>query len=221
MKPGILFEAGLEFLWYDPDVKARGLSELPRTRYFPNLGLFYFRDCWDEDATVFSIKCSAPGGNKQWRIGWEHYRLYKHKVMSLSHHHPDNLSYILNRKKIPLIVDEGYNREIMPWHHNAVLADGKVFDVEGKSDAYMQSVYKRLREIPELDPVEDYKGELLESDKRLFIYKGENSKIYQPDLKMKEVSRTVLGRSGDLYESQRQGLGRIRNQSELCLPRDH
>ena len=50
-------------------------------------------------------------------------------------------------------MDEGYNREIMPWHHNAVLADGKVFDVEGKSDAYMQSVYKRLREIPELDPV--------------------------------------------------------------------
>lgn len=115
-------------------------------------------------------------------------------------------------------MDEGYNREIMPWHHNAVLADGKVFDVEGKSDAYMQSVYKRLREIPELDSVEDYKGELLESDKRLFIYKGENSKIYQPDLKMKEVSRTVLGRSGDLYESQRQGLGRIRNQRELCLP---
>ena len=101
VKPGILFEADLEFLWYDPDVKARGLSELPRTRYFPNLGLFYFRDCWDEDATVFSIKCSAPGGNKQWRIGWEHYRLYKHKVMSLSHHHPDNLSYILNRKKSP------------------------------------------------------------------------------------------------------------------------
>lgn len=58
-------------------------------------------------------------------------------------------------------MDEGYNREIMPWHHNAVLADGKVFDVEGKSDAYMQSVYKRLREIPELDSVgiNDAEGE--------------------------------------------------------------
>lgn len=195
VKPGILFEAGLEFLWYNPNVEPKAISELPKTRYFPDLGLFYYRDSWDEDATVFSIKCSAPGGNKQWQIGWEHYRLYNHKVMSLSHHHPDNLSYILNRKNVPLLVDEGYNREIRPEHHNLVLVDGLIFDVEEKSDIYMHSAFKRLQDHPDIDPVTDFVGEvkIMEADEHLFIYKGENSKIYRPDLKMEEVSRTVLG----------------------------
>lgn len=194
VKPGILFEAGLEFLWFDPTVAARDIRELPKTRYFPDLGLLYFRDSWDEDATVFSIKCSAPGGNKQWEIGWDHYRRFKHKVMSLSHHHPDNLSYILNRKNVPLLVDEGYNREIMPWHHNSVLVDWKIYDVEGKSDAYMHSAYQRLSEDPEADLVEGFRGEVgfVEADERLFIYKGDNAKIYRRDLEMTEASRTVL-----------------------------
>lgn len=194
VKPGILFEAGLEFLWYNPKVEPKDLAELPKTRYFPDLGLFYIRTSWDKDATVFSIKCSAPGGNKQWKIGWDHYRLYNHKVMSLSHHHPDNLSYILNRKNVPLLVDEGYNREIKPEHHNSVLVDGMIYDVEEKSDIYMHSVYKRLRENPDFNPVQDFIGEMkiMEADEQLFIYKGENAKIYRPELDMKEVSRTVV-----------------------------
>ncbi|MDD4000949.1 MAG: hypothetical protein PHX62_08690, partial [Bacilli bacterium] len=194
VKPGILFEAGLEFLWYNPKIEEKDIQSLTKSRYFPDLGLLYIRNTWKEDAVVFSIKCSAPGGFKQWNIGWEHYDQYNHKVMSLSHHHPDNLSYILNRKNIPLLIDEGYNREAKPDHHNGVMVDNKIFDVEEKSDIYMHSIFKRLSEHPEYNPVKGYLGEveIMEVKDGLFLYKGNNHLIYQLDLNMEEVSRTVL-----------------------------
>ena len=94
VKPGILPEAAFEFLWYEPTVEERPLTELPLVRCFEDLGLLCVRESWKEDSKVFAIKCGYPGGKKQWETDW---RLLKEEgihCFSLSHHHPDNLSYI-------------------------------------------------------------------------------------------------------------------------------
>ena len=71
VKPGILPEAVFEFLWYAPDVPEKELSDLPLVRYFDDLGLLTVRSSWKRDAKVLTIKCSPPGGIKQWREGWK------------------------------------------------------------------------------------------------------------------------------------------------------
>ncbi len=194
VKPGILFEAGLELLWYNPSVQEADFKDLPKTKFFKDLGLLYMRSSWDEEGTVFSVKCGYPGGKKQWLIGWDYYRNKQWKIMSLSHHHPDNNSIILNRRNFPLIIDDGYNREAKPDHHNGIMVDGKIFDVEEKSDIYMHSIYQRLQNDPNYDPVQNYYGEveIFETNDALSFFQGETHRIYQLDLAMTRVARTII-----------------------------
>ena len=144
MKPGILPEAVFEFLWYAPDVPEKELSDLPLVRYFDDLGLLTVRSSWEWDAKVLTIKCSPPGGIKQWREGWKIRNEEGIELFSLSHHHPDNLSYIFTRGSDYFTCEDGYNRNLMPDNHNVLLVDGLYTDAVDVNDAYMSSVRQRL-----------------------------------------------------------------------------
>jgi hypothetical protein len=146
VKPGILPEAAFEFLWYDPTVKERDLKELPLSRYFEDLGLLQIRESWERDSKVLTIKCGHPGGKKQWKTGWQLYRQEGIRCLALSHHHPDNLSYIFARGGEYLTCEDGYNRNIMPDNHNVILVDGMYTDAKGVNDVYMSSVALRQQE---------------------------------------------------------------------------
>lgn len=194
VKPGILPEACFELLWYDPTVEEKELNELPKVFYFEDLGLISLRSGYQADATVFSFKCGRPGGLKQWKNGWRFFKDQGYQVLSLSHHHPDNLSFILNKEHAYFYIDDGYNRNILPQHHNVLLVDGKLSDCMNCNDVYMESAKTRLAENPSFDPVASYYGEInyFYTDQRYTFFKGENHLIYPVDLKMKEVSRIVF-----------------------------
>ena len=128
VKPGILPEAAFEFLWYEPSVE-------PKT--FDDLGLLSIRSSWQRDAKVLTIKCAAPGGNKQWQRGWQLLQKEQIDLFSLSHHHPDNLSYIFARGGEYLTCEDGYNRNLMPDNHNVLLVDGQYSDALDANDTYM------------------------------------------------------------------------------------
>ncbi|MFT4106799.1 MAG: DUF4962 domain-containing protein [Lacrimispora sp.] len=194
IKPGILPEAAFEFLWYDPEVLEKRLSDLPKVRFFEDLGLLYMREDWSQSSKVLTIKCGCPGGRKQWVNGWDLYRREGVKCLSLSHHHPDNLSYIFARGSEYLTCEDGYNRNIMPDNHNVILVDGQYTDAVDENDIYVSSARMRLEKDP-LYPIEErYRGEVvrLELDGSLVIYKGETSGIYPEELAMKEVSRLLF-----------------------------
>lgn len=191
VKPGILPEAAFEFLWYDPQVQERELEELPKARYFPDLGLLGIRDSWNIDGKVLTIKCGCPGGKKQWDTGWNLQKEEGLDSLSLSHHHPDNLSYIFARGNEFFTCEDGYNRNLMPDNHNVVLVDGQYTDAENVNDAYMRSVRMRL-EKGQFAP-ENYVGTAkVKMDGRIVIYRGETSGIYPSALNMKEVSRLLF-----------------------------
>lgn len=194
IKPGILPEAAFEFLWYEPEVSEKPLSLLPKVRYFEDLGLLSMRENWSRSSKVLTMKCGYPGGRKQWMNGWDLYRRENLDCLSLSHHHPDNLSYIFARGSEYLTCEDGYNRNIMPDNHNVILVDNQYSDVENVNDVYMSSAGKRLEKDP-FYPIEDrYRGEVvyLEMDDSMVIYKGETSGIYPEELGMKEVSRLLF-----------------------------
>lgn len=194
IKPGILPEAGFEFLWYDPAVPEQELTDLPTVKYFEDLGLLAIRESWARDSKVLSIKCGYPGGRKQWQNSFRLYREEQIDSLALSHHHPDNLSYIFARGSEFLTCEDGYNRNIMPDHHNVILVDGRYTDAVGVNDVYTDSAWMRLEKNPDDPTLSCYKGEVthFETDGQVVIYKGETAGIYPDELQMTEVSRLLF-----------------------------
>lgn len=194
VKPGILPEAAFEFLWYDPSVEERSLETLPKSRYFGDLGLLMIRESWEADSKVLTIKCGYPGGKKQWKQGWELYRQEGIDCLALSHHHPDNLSYIFARGREYLTCEDGYNRNIMPDHHNVILVDQQYTDAEDVNDVYMSSVKIRMENDSSEAVEQTYFGDVtcFYQEDSMTLYQGEATGIYPRALKMKEVSRLLF-----------------------------
>ena len=71
VKPGILPEAFLEMIWYNPSIKKRNPKTMPKNRLFPDLGLLSCRSDWGPNAFAFSVKAGYPGGRTQWEKSWE------------------------------------------------------------------------------------------------------------------------------------------------------
>ncbi|MFI3166603.1 MAG: DUF4962 domain-containing protein [Bacillota bacterium] len=195
IKPGIYPEAALEFIFYNPSIEEKELSDLPKMRYFPDLGLVSIRDGWDEEARTFSMKCSAPGGNKQWENTLRILRDENIDAIGLSHHHTDNMSYVLNKGREYFICEDGYNRCIMPDHHSVLLVDGVYTDAEGANDAYKTAALARVGENGNLwDLMDSYKGtvDYVNQYGDMVVFKATNTMIYPTAFEMKEVSRTVV-----------------------------
>lgn len=194
VKPGILPEAAFEFLWYDPSVEEKALSLLPKARYFADLGLLGIRENWTPDSRAFTIKCGYPGGKKQWFTGFKLLKEENIHCLSLSHHHPDNLSYLFTRGGEYLTCEDGYNRNLMPDNHNVILVDGTYTDVKDVNDVYVKSAELRMeQEGPDFKEA-SYGGSVtaMEMDGDSVLYRAETTGIYPKALEMEEVSRLLF-----------------------------
>ena len=96
------------FLFYDPTVEAKPLSDLPLAKLFPDLGWATMRSSWDDPkATLFGLK----GGQKNW-----------------DHGHHDTNSFVLYAYGRPLLVDLLYPHKIWGCEteaHNTIMVNGK------------------------------------------------------------------------------------------------
>ncbi len=190
--PGITPEAGLEFLFYDPAVQSRTFDDLPTHRHFPDLGLVALRSSFVQDARAFSFKCGYPGGKSQ-LLAYAN-GTYAGMELALSHHHPDNMSYVLTQGRDYFIREDGYNRNILPSHHSVLLVDGIYTDASDANDVYVSAIKARQAAYPDFDLATQFHGtcsEIHEQDGLLW-FTGDNTKIYPPALEMNRVSRTVI-----------------------------
>ena len=69
VKPGLLPEAWLDFVWFDPTVDAQPVEKLAKTAVFPDMGLLTTRSSWQESATYLAFKCGTPNGARDWHLG--------------------------------------------------------------------------------------------------------------------------------------------------------
>lgn len=188
IKPGIMPEAFLELLWYDPTVEPTAPDDLPTTRYFEDLGLVVIRSGWDMDAIHFSFKSGAPGGRKQWENSWEIDKRNGWETRGLSHQHPDNNSFILVGHDAYLAIDEGYNRTMKACEHNTIIVDGKGYQEEDNNNVYRNTPYDAQAVI------EEYANE------HGYVYTiGEASKLYASDLELQRFTRNVLYTGSDYF----------------------
>jgi hypothetical protein len=96
------------FLWYDPSVAPKSLSDWPRAQVFSGIDWAMLRSRWeDPGATLFALKA----GRKDW-----------------DHFHHDTNSFVLYALGRPLIVDLPYPYKIWGCDteaHNTIMVNGK------------------------------------------------------------------------------------------------
>jgi hypothetical protein len=148
VRPGVMPEAYLELLWYDPRVPARAPGEdTPPTAYFPDLGQITARTGWDARATVVSFKAAPGGGNHAWDEGERLRRETGWEAASAGHHHPDSGAFVIASRGAFLAVDEGYSNRKRAEHHNLVLVDGRGWADEDRYHVYQGIPYERRPEL--------------------------------------------------------------------------
>ena len=182
VKPGVLPEAILEFLWYDPTLEHAELKEQPLTMTYPDMGFVAKRSSWDIDATYLAFKCGSPTGHKPWMYGQAYNRTNDGwQTISAGHAHPDENGFILIKGEDYLVVDEGYSRTKMSKHHSTILVDGQ--------GQYDEGGYNAFRDLgPEW-------GGRLESSINLgetSYMRGEAARAYHSDLGLRQFTRQIL-----------------------------
>ncbi len=198
--PGILPEAFLELIWYNPNIEPQSPENLPLTKYFPDLGLVVMRSSWDTDATHLSFKSSPPGGHKQWKLSWELNKKNGWRTRSLTHYHVDFNHFILLHKGASLVIDEGYNRTSKAEIHNLITVDGtgcvgeKIWEEGDLSDPVLfdlncKGIHNVWKNVPEssIAEIEAF------TNKDGYIYAiGESSKMYYPEMELTRNARHII-----------------------------
>lgn len=192
IKPGILPEMWLTYLFYNENKERRNVKNLPKYRYFPDLGLIAIRSGYEKNAATFAIKCGYPGGRLQFISGHEHLN-----YLALGHHHPDNLSYILTKGEDYFVIDDGYNRSVDVMHHNNLLVDNQLLDVMKVSDCYKESLKKKVSNGESLESYGGFIKDFKELDSH-YLFTMDNTNMYPLNLNMNKVSRTVYTDNVDI-----------------------
>lgn len=198
--PGIMPEAFLELIWYNPEIKRKNPSDLPLTRFFPDLGLAVIRSGWERDSIHFSFKSSAPGGTVQWKESWKLDRENNWRTRSLTHYHVDFNHFILQAFDSPLAIDEGFNRTNRARNHSLITVDGqgclgeKIWEEGSLKDPELfdlnsKGIFNVWRDVPEgaVASIEHFS-----SGQGYTYVVGESSNMYDPSLKLLRNARNVL-----------------------------
>ncbi|MFC8259866.1 hypothetical protein ACFUNF_20115 [Streptomyces sp. NPDC057291] len=181
VRPGILPEAYLEYLWYDPSVPAMRPTE---TRaFFPDLGLLAARTGWDDDATLVSFKASPGGGHKAWETSAKHRAERGWETLNQGHHHPDSGSFVMVSQGEFLAVDEGYSNRKRAAHHNLLLVDGQGYADEDRYHVYKDLPFERQAR----------QRDVLVGDECGWAHAtAEIAAMYDPGLGVRRLDRTLV-----------------------------
>lgn len=181
IKPGLLPEAWLDFVWFDPSVEPKPVAELEQTAVFPDMGLLTTRSSWQEDATYLAFKCGTPNGARGWHVGQAIDRQNNWDVITASHEHPDENSFILMRGTDYLTVDPGYSKDKRTRNHSTILVDGQGQYNEDGFNAYVG-----------LDQGWGGRLENWFNAPGLSYVNGEAGGAYHPDLQLSQYRRQMV-----------------------------
>jgi hypothetical protein len=131
-------------LWYDPSVKAVAIEQQPRSHYFADHGVVYWRSDWTARAIACAFKAGPPEGHHTLARLLE----FPDWHLSSGHAHPDANSFIIYAGGRYLTGDSGYAGVPLTAHHNSVLVDGRGQAREGNGhDAFDGVPYEQLNRI--------------------------------------------------------------------------
>lgn len=193
VRPGVMPEAYLEFLWFDETIEPVSPAALPTGRSFADLGLLATRTSWRDDANMVSVKASPGSGHGSWREGHVLAASGKWQAASDGHSHPDMGAFVVIGGGEYLAIDEGYSSRKLSGHHNVVLVDGRGMRGEGS-----YSVWKNLPEVAA--PVLHACAAGVAGTGALGLLIVDTAPCYPPELGVQTMLRTLLvGPGGELF----------------------
>lgn len=182
IRPGVMPEAFLELLWYDPSVTPEPPDHDPVSAYFPDLGQVVSRTSWVEpDATVVSFTSAPGGGHTAWDAAEQHRREHGWETLNAGHHHPDAGAFLLAGHGALLAVDDGYANRKRADHHNLIVVDGQGWAGENDKNVYRGLPYESR---PELVDVLAEQGFLHGTSR--------TAMIFDPSLGVTRMDRTIV-----------------------------
>jgi Domain of unknown function (DUF4962)/Heparinase II/III-like protein len=172
-------------LWYDPRVKPVPVERQPRSHYFPDHEVVYWRSDWTPQATACAFKAGPPEGHHTLAQLLE----FPDWHLSSGHAHPDANSFIIYAGGRYLTGDSGYAGVPLTAHHNSVLVDGQGQAREGKGhDAFDGVPYEQLNRIRITE---------VKLGETSLLVRGDAAAAYDPSLGLTRFSRRLEFKAGD------------------------
>ncbi|MBD3181896.1 DUF4962 domain-containing protein [Candidatus Poribacteria bacterium] len=108
-------------VWYDSTVTRGSIENLPKAKFFPDLGLGFIRDGWNEDNTAVMLKCGPYGGY----LLQEYRQKHDNKYINIAHDDPDANSFLIFADSKMLADYDPYSQPKLTSSHNTILVNGK------------------------------------------------------------------------------------------------
>ena len=128
LNPDAFDFAWFSLVWLDPTLAGGSLEKLPKSRFFPDLGLLLVRDGWEADDVGAMFKCGPYGGYKL----NEYRNARKFHYVNVAHDDPDVNSFLLYARGALLAETSRYSKKKLTASHNTILVNGKGQRGEGQ-----------------------------------------------------------------------------------------
>jgi hypothetical protein len=103
----------LDLVWYDETVTPVARSEWEKSRFFSDLGHYYWRNEWNGSEVFWAHKAGPP-------LGMKHYTDFREQ-RGTTHAHPDAGQVLLYANGKHLLIDDGYTWAKKSTNHNVPL----------------------------------------------------------------------------------------------------
>ena len=128
LNPNAYDFAWFSLVWFDPTVKGGSLEKLPKTAFYPDVGVALLRDGWEENDVGAMFKCGPYGGYKL----NEYRNSNDFRYINVAHDDPDVNSFVLYARGEFLAETSRYSKKKLTSSHNTILVNGKGQRGEGQ-----------------------------------------------------------------------------------------
>jgi len=117
LNPGSFWLGWMSLVWLDPAQAGGSVDKLPKTVFFPDVGVMVARDGWKVNDVAAMFKCGPFGGYKL----NEFRNKSNFKYINVAHDDPDANTFILHAKGAMLAETDGYSKHKQSSNHNTIL----------------------------------------------------------------------------------------------------
>lgn len=120
-QPGAFWLGWWSLVWHDNTVLRGKIEDLPHAKFFPDLGLGFIRDGWQEDNVAAMLKGGPYGGYKL-----QEYRQQNDgKYINIAHDDPDANTFLIYADGKMLADYDPYAQPKLTSSHNTILVNGE------------------------------------------------------------------------------------------------
>ncbi|MBN2163889.1 MAG: DUF4962 domain-containing protein [Pontiellaceae bacterium] len=175
----------MALLWQDPALNNGDITKLETTSFFPDLGLAFIRDSWQDNGVAMMIKCCGFGGRTLNAYRNENNYAY----INVAHDDPDANSFQIFAQGAMLAEGDRYSTRKTSANYNTILVNGKGQRATGRKPGGWTQPAVGKNDMNDMGFVSGWKD-----DGNVVIYDGEAGGSYA---ELNRFRRTVVWVKGE------------------------